>query len=31
MIIPPGDIKKIVDKTALHVARHGSDFEKALL
>ena len=26
MIIPPGDIKKIVDKTALHVARHGSDF-----
>ena len=26
MIIPPGDIKKMVEKTALHVAKNGSEF-----
>lgn len=31
MIIPPGEIKKVVEKTALHVAKNGSQFEKALI
>lgn len=30
MIVPPGDIKKMVEKTAYHVAQNGSQFEKAL-
>lgn len=31
IIIPPGEIKKMVEKTAYHVARNGSEFEKALI
>ena len=31
IIIPPGEIKKMVEKTASHVAKNGSQFEKALI
>lgn len=31
VIIPPGEIKKMVQKTAIHVAKNGSEFEKALI
>lgn len=31
IIIPPGEIKKMVEKTAAHVAKNGSEFEQALI
>lgn len=31
IIIPPGVIKQTADKTAQHVAKNGSEFEKALI
>eukprot|EP00232_Nephroselmis_pyriformis_P014095 CAMPEP_0182879816 /NCGR_PEP_ID=MMETSP0034_2-20130328/16204_1 /TAXON_ID=156128 /ORGANISM="Nephroselmis pyriformis, Strain CCMP717" /LENGTH=466 /DNA_ID=CAMNT_0025012777 /DNA_START=39 /DNA_END=1436 /DNA_ORIENTATION=+ len=31
VIIPPPDIKSIVEKTATFVAKHGTDFEKRIL
>lgn len=31
IIIPPAAIKQTVDKTAFHVAKNGSEFEKALI